>query len=245
VDAPVGDRRRHEGFWSVNDSQTVRARVRRDDGWWRLAAGTVTSSAAGSQGDCPSDAFAAAGDVPDLAGQRAAGPTAGAYGLCQRRANLPRNGRLIYNDVARNPRLPMVKSLKEPAPPQPQRVRRLTSRRRRRSVPTVNPSSPTTGSSHELSPSFCAVAAANSSKYIAEAVATETDSRQRRFLLCSRVTRAPTGSRPFSPTRSRGVRCRGAANRPRDRHRANARGVRDDRARARSPYRDVSRARAW
>ena len=34
--------------------------------------------------------------------------------------NLPRNGRLIYNDVARNPRLPMVKSLKEPAPPQPQ-----------------------------------------------------------------------------------------------------------------------------
>jgi len=30
--------------------------------------------------------------------------------------NLPRNGRLIYNDAARNPRLPIVKSLKEPAP---------------------------------------------------------------------------------------------------------------------------------
>src|SRR5262249_3678554 len=30
--------------------------------------------------------------------------------------NLPRNGRLIYNDAARNPRLPMVKSLKEPTP---------------------------------------------------------------------------------------------------------------------------------
>ena len=29
--------------------------------------------------------------------------------------NLPRNGRLIYNDAARNPRLP-VKSLKEPTP---------------------------------------------------------------------------------------------------------------------------------
>src|SRR4029450_12181479 len=27
--------------------------------------------------------------------------------------NLPRNGRLIYNDAARNPRLPIVKSLKE------------------------------------------------------------------------------------------------------------------------------------
>lgn len=36
--------------------------------------------------------------------------------------NLPRNGRLIYNDVARNPRLPMVKSLKEPAPPQPRKA---------------------------------------------------------------------------------------------------------------------------
>src|SRR5262249_29414510 len=30
--------------------------------------------------------------------------------------NLPRNGRLIYNDAARNPRLPLVKSLKEPTP---------------------------------------------------------------------------------------------------------------------------------
>ena len=30
--------------------------------------------------------------------------------------NLPRNGRLIYNDAARNPPLPLVKSLKEPSP---------------------------------------------------------------------------------------------------------------------------------
>src|SRR4029453_696804 len=35
--------------------------------------------------------------------------------------NLPRNGRLIYNDAARNPRLPIVKSLKEP-PPAPRKV---------------------------------------------------------------------------------------------------------------------------
>jgi len=34
--------------------------------------------------------------------------------------NLPRNGRLIYNDAARNPRLPIVKQLKEP-PPQPRK----------------------------------------------------------------------------------------------------------------------------
>jgi hypothetical protein len=32
--------------------------------------------------------------------------------------NLPRNGRLIYSDEPRNPRLPLVKSLQEP-PPQP------------------------------------------------------------------------------------------------------------------------------
>ena len=30
--------------------------------------------------------------------------------------NLPRNGRLIYNDEGRNPRLPLVKSLKDPPP---------------------------------------------------------------------------------------------------------------------------------
>lgn len=30
--------------------------------------------------------------------------------------NLPRNGRLIYNDEPRNPRLPIVKSLKDPQP---------------------------------------------------------------------------------------------------------------------------------
>ena len=30
--------------------------------------------------------------------------------------NLPRNGRLIYNDTARNSRLPIVNSLKEPTP---------------------------------------------------------------------------------------------------------------------------------
>ena len=35
--------------------------------------------------------------------------------------NLPRNGRLIYNDVARNPRLPLVKSLKDP-PPEPRKA---------------------------------------------------------------------------------------------------------------------------
>jgi hypothetical protein len=32
--------------------------------------------------------------------------------------NLPRNGRLIYSDEPRNPRLPLVKSLQDP-PPQP------------------------------------------------------------------------------------------------------------------------------
>lgn len=31
--------------------------------------------------------------------------------------NLPRNGRLIYNDEPRNPRLPIVKSLKDPQSP--------------------------------------------------------------------------------------------------------------------------------
>src|SRR6476661_4417815 len=31
--------------------------------------------------------------------------------------NLPRNGRLIYNDEPRNPRLPIVKSLKDPETP--------------------------------------------------------------------------------------------------------------------------------
>jgi hypothetical protein len=35
--------------------------------------------------------------------------------------NLPRNGRLIYNDQGRNPRLPLVKSLKDP-PPQPRKA---------------------------------------------------------------------------------------------------------------------------
>ena len=35
--------------------------------------------------------------------------------------NLPRNGRLIYNDEARNPRLPIIKSLKEPQPQPPPR----------------------------------------------------------------------------------------------------------------------------
>ena len=50
--------------------------------------------------------------------------------------NLPRNGRLIYNDEGRNPRLPLVKSLKEPVvqrkapgdstatPPKPQTERK-------------------------------------------------------------------------------------------------------------------------
>jgi len=35
--------------------------------------------------------------------------------------NLPRNGRLIYNDEGRNPRLPLVKSLQEP-PAQPRKA---------------------------------------------------------------------------------------------------------------------------
>ena len=35
--------------------------------------------------------------------------------------NLPRNGRLIYSDEPRNPRLPLVKSLQDPAPQPPPR----------------------------------------------------------------------------------------------------------------------------
>jgi hypothetical protein len=32
--------------------------------------------------------------------------------------NLPRNGRLVYSDEPQNPRVPLVKSLKNPPPPQ-------------------------------------------------------------------------------------------------------------------------------
>src|SRR5215207_6431363 len=35
--------------------------------------------------------------------------------------NLPRNGRLVYGDEPRNPRLPLVKSLKDPPPAPPPR----------------------------------------------------------------------------------------------------------------------------
>jgi len=75
-------------FWSVNDSQSVRARVRRAGGRQRLAAGSGEAAATGSegsQGHGPYDTFAATGDVPDLVGQRPAGPTASADGLRQRR----------------------------------------------------------------------------------------------------------------------------------------------------------------
>jgi len=36
--------------------------------------------------------------------------------------NLPRNGRLIYSDEPRNPRLPLVKSLKDPDPKPPRKA---------------------------------------------------------------------------------------------------------------------------
>jgi hypothetical protein len=36
--------------------------------------------------------------------------------------NLPRNGRLIYSDAPRNPRLPLVKLLKDPPPPPPRKL---------------------------------------------------------------------------------------------------------------------------
>ena len=160
--------------------------------------------------------------------------------------NLPRNGRLIYNDAARNPRLPIVKSLKEPTACS--RVRRLTSpRRRSQSVRTASRSSPiarTRPQRHRRGQR--AFAPTNQSQvHCPKPSPTESPiSRLRRLLLCTLVTRAPTGSRPFPPSRSRSVRRRGAANRTRDRHRADSRGVRDDRDRARAPHRDVSRARA-
>jgi hypothetical protein len=36
--------------------------------------------------------------------------------------NLPRNGRLVYSDEPRNPRLPLIKSLKDPPPPPPRKL---------------------------------------------------------------------------------------------------------------------------
>ena len=71
-------------------------------------------------------------------------------------------------------------------------------------------------------------------------------------LLCARpstldpaaFTLLGASQRPRSvPPRPRRVRRRRAADRTRHRHRADARGVRDDRARRRTPHRDVSRAR--